>query len=123
MIVTIVRFAPRTEGQYTIDEARQAFAETAATYLERSGLLWKAYLLADDGRSVGGVYWWTDRGSAEATFNDDWIAGVTAKYGAPPSIEWFDTPVVVDTRFSAIRTGAPPADVLQAEVDGHHETA
>ena len=52
LIVTVVRFPPRTDGHYTVDEARQAFAQTAPNYLDRSGLLWKAYLLADDERSV-----------------------------------------------------------------------
>lgn len=112
MIVTVVRFPPRSDdGHYTVDEARQAFSQTAPSYLDRPGLLWKAYLLAEDGQSVGGVYWWKERRSAEAAFDDDWMEGVTAKYGGSPLIEWFDAPVVVDTRFSAIRTEAPP-DVI-----------
>lgn len=106
MIVTIVRFPPMSEP-LSVDQARQAFAQTAPRYLDKPGLLWKAYLRADDERTVGGVYWWVDRASAEAVYTSEWFAGVTAKYGGEPTVEWFDTPVVVDRRFSMIRTEAP----------------
>ena len=58
--------------------------------------------LGEDGTVVGGVYWWRDRVSAEARFGEGWRAGVTAKYGAPPTIEWFDAPVVVDNRTGSV---------------------
>lgn len=106
MIVTIVRF-PRTKEPIAVDEAQEAFAQTAPRYLDVDGLLFKAYLRSDDGHTLGGVYWWIDRASAEAVYNPDWMAGVSKKYGGEPTIEWFDTPVVVDRRFSMIRTEAP----------------
>ena len=105
MIVTLVRFPPR--DPVGLDEARDRFGSNAASYLDVPGLLWKAYLRSGDGTVVGGVYWWTDRASAEARFGDGWLAGVTAKYGAPPSIEWFDAPVVVDNRSATVFTEAP----------------
>ncbi len=92
----------------TVEEARERFGTNAHTYLDVPGLLWKAYLLSDDGLTVGGNYWWRDRASAEAAFNDGWLAGVAEKYGAPPTIEWFDAPVVVDPRFDMVRVDAPP---------------
>lgn len=105
MIVTIVRFAlPQPVG---LDDARDRFAANASSYLDVPGLLFKAYLRSDDGNTAGGVYWWADRASAEARFNRDWLSGVTAKYGSPPSIEYFDAPVVVDPRQGVIRTEAP----------------
>ena len=109
--MTIVRFPP-AEGDsaeiLSVDDARERFGTNAHTYLDVPGLLWKAYLLADDGRTVGGTYWWADRPSAEAKFNDGWLAGVTEKYGAAPTIEWFEAPVVVDARFDTVRVAAPP---------------
>ncbi len=97
MIVTIVRFAP-SEQPLTANEARELFLSNAASYLDVPGLACKAYLRSDDGLVVGGCYWWTDRASAEARFNADWLAGVTEKYGTAPTIEWFDAPVIVDGR-------------------------
>lgn len=114
--MTIVRFEPGQEAeQLTVDEARTQFGNNATTYLDVPGLLWKAYLLGDDGRTVGGTYWWTDRESAEAKFNDGWLAGVTKKYGRPPTVEWFEAPVVVDARFDVVRVEAPPAKARPTE--------
>jgi hypothetical protein len=111
VIVTIVRFPARTTPEaetMSVEQARALFASNAHAYLDRPGLLWKAYLLADDGSGVGGTYWWADRPSAEAMFTDDWLAGVTEKYGAAPEVEWFEAPVVVDARFDTVRVQAPP---------------
>lgn len=112
--MTIVRFPTAVDGDtqpLSVDEARSRFGANAHTYLDIPGLLWKAYLLSEDGSTVGGTYWWSDRASAEAAFNADWLAGVTEKYGAVPSVEWFDAPVVVDTRFDTVRVDAPPPKV------------
>jgi len=109
VFITIVRFAPGPETEeLTVDQARARFGGNAVDYLDVPGLLWKAYLLGDDGRTVGGTYWWADRASAEAKFNDGWRAGVTKKYGRPPTVEWFESPVVVDNRFGMVRVTAPP---------------
>jgi hypothetical protein len=107
VIVTVVRFPPLAQP-VDPDEARARFGANAVTYLGVPGLLWKAYLRSEDGRVVGGVYWWRDRASAEARFDEGWRAGVAAKYGGPPQIEWFDATVVVDVRAGAIRTAPPP---------------
>ncbi len=117
MIVTIIRFPTEADADLpSVDEARARFGENASSYLGVPGLLWKAYLLGDDRRTVGGCYWWADRTSAEEAFSEQWRAGVTAKYGAPPNIEWFDAPVVVDNRFETVRVGAPPTDLLPADI-------
>lgn len=105
MIVTVVRFALTTP--VSLDEARTQFGANAASYLDVPGLLFKAYLRGDDGTMAGGVYWWADRASAEAKFNDGWLAGVTSKYGSPPQIDYFDAPVIVDALRGVIRTEAP----------------
>ena len=104
MILTIVRFPGATTE--TVDEAAEIFAESAARYLEVPGLVGKAYLRNDDG-TVGAVYWWTDRQSAQARFNPGWIEGVTAKYGAAPVIDYCETPVIVDNVTGTIRTTPP----------------
>ncbi len=108
MIVTVVRF--QLPEPVSLDEARSQFGANASAYLDVPGLLFKAYLRGDDGSTAGGVYWWADRASANAKFNDGWLAGVTKKYGAPPTIEFFDAPVVVDAVQQVIRTEPPLND-------------
>ncbi|MEZ5229103.1 MAG: YdhR family protein [Acidimicrobiales bacterium] len=105
MIVTVVRF--QLTEPVSLDDARDQFGSNAASYLDVPGLLFKAYLRGENGETAGGAYWWADRASAEAKFNADWLAGVTAKYGAPPSIEYFDAPVIVDAQHGVIRTEPP----------------
>ncbi len=105
MVVTVVRFPPR--DPVGLQEARDQFGANAAGYLDVPGLLWKAYLRSEDGTTVGGAYWWADRQSAAAKFNEGWRAGMIEKYGAAPEIEWFEAPVVVDPLRQAIRVDPP----------------
>lgn len=106
MIVTMVRF-PESSEPIGLEEARQKFGGNAASYLDVPGLLFKAYLRSEDGRRVGGVYWWRDRKSADEKFNEGWRAGMIEKYGNLPEIEYFDAPVAVDPRSGAVFTEAP----------------
>ncbi len=106
MTVAIVRFPAREEA-LSVHEAREMFSGSAPSYLEVDGLLWKAYLRSDDGLTVGGTYWFRDRASAEAKFNDGWLEGVTAKYGKAPTVEFFDTPVVVDKATQSVLFESP----------------
>lgn len=122
VLVTIVRFeASQDAEQLTVDEARARFGSNAADYLDVPGLLWKAYLLGEDGRTVGGTYWWADRASAEAKFNEGWLEGVTEKYGRPPTVEWFEAPVVVDARFDVVRVDAPPKSAVAIDDAPAHD--
>lgn len=86
----------RLPNPLTRDEARKIFLSTAPTYRHVPGLLRKCYVLSDDGYTVGGVYLWNSREEAQAMYTDQWHAFVRERYGAPPSIVYLDTPVVVD---------------------------
>lgn len=116
MIVTIVRFA--LSDPLSAEAAREHFAAGAPDYLDVEGLLLKTYLRSEAGDVVGGVYWWRDRAAAEAKFNDDWRAGVTAKYGAEPAVVFYEAPVVVDPTQKVIRTQAPPSGASLGPYDG-----
>ena len=60
------------------------------------GLLRKHYLLGDEGHVGGGVYIWESRAAADALYDDAWCARIEQRYGHPPTIEYFDSPVTVD---------------------------
>jgi hypothetical protein len=94
MITVFVQF--RLPAPMSVDQARDAFLGSAPRYRALDGLVRKYYVLADDGRSAGGVYLWRDRAAAERFYDDDWRRFVTDKYGAPPEIAYFESPVIVD---------------------------
>ena len=94
MIVAVVNFD--LPAPLTTDEARAMFEASAPSYQNVDGLLRKHYLLAEDGRSAGGVYLWENRDKAEALYDQDWRDRVTARYGSPPKVSYFDSQVTVD---------------------------
>jgi hypothetical protein len=104
MIVTLVTF--RLPKPLTVAEASAIFATTAPKYQGLSGLSRKNYVLSEDGQRAGGIYFWETRADAERAYNDEWRKMVEAKYGSPPIIEYFDSPVMVDNRDGTISVAA-----------------
>ena len=94
MILTLVRF-PLAEPM-SLEEAARRFALSAPKYLGLHGLIRKHYVRSDDGMTVGGVYLWKDRASAEACYAGEWRDRVRILYGVAPEISWFESPVGVD---------------------------
>lgn len=94
MITTITTF--RLQEPISRDEARRIFLSTAPKYRNVAGLVWKCYVVSQDGRTVGGIYLWNSRAEAEAMYTESWRAFVREKYGTDPSVTYFETPVVVD---------------------------
>jgi hypothetical protein len=94
VIIAIVRFP--LDPSMSPDDARAAFEASAPSYQSLPGLLRKHYLRAEDGGTAGGVYLWESKAAAEAVYDESWHARLTQRYGAPPTIEYFDSPVTVD---------------------------
>lgn len=94
MITTMTAFM--LPKPITREEARAIFLSTAPTYRGVPGLVRKTYVLAEDGRTVGGIYQWNSRADAEAMYTDDWRAFVREKYRTEPIVTYFECPVVVD---------------------------
>ena len=94
VIVAIVRFP--IDPQLTADEVRAMFEASAPAYQNLPGLRRKHYLRAEDGDTAGGVYLWESKAAAEAVYDEAWRTRLTEKYGAPPSVEYFESPVTVD---------------------------
>jgi hypothetical protein len=80
----------------TREKAQETFLGTAARYRETPGLLRKYYLLSQDGGTAGGVYLWKSRKDAEGLYTKEWEKFIRERYGAPPSVTYFESPVVVD---------------------------
>ncbi len=94
MITALVQF--KLPQPITRDKAREIFLSTAPRYRETPGLLRKYYILSEDGGTAGGVYLWKSRKDAESLYTKTWEDFIRGKYGAPPTVTYFDSPVVVD---------------------------
>jgi hypothetical protein len=93
MITAIVRF---TLPQGTsLDAAQAMFERSAPNYRDAPGLVRKYYLFGED-RIGGGVYLWESREAAEHMYSDAWKKSIAEKYGNPPQITYYETPVIVD---------------------------
>ena len=103
-VTAIVRFA-LPEGK-TREAATAAFEASAPLYRGVQGLIRKYYLLSEDGRTGGGVYLFNSRADAERLYDAAWRAGLRERLGVEPSIEYFDSPVIVDNDAGAISTAA-----------------
>ena len=93
MITAIVRF-PLPEGT-SLDAAKAMFEKSVPTYKAAQGLIRKYYLYGDQ-RIGGGVYLWESREAADRMYSDTWRKMITERFGTPPEITYFDTPVIVD---------------------------
>jgi hypothetical protein len=104
MIVTIVTF--RLGQPSTLAEITKAFQSTAPRYRGIPGLLRKNYFMSEDGLRAGGIYVWETRADADRTYTAEWRKLVEDKYGAPPTIEYLHSPVMVDNRDGSISVAA-----------------
>jgi hypothetical protein len=98
MITAIVRF-PLPQG-LSPDEVKAAYEHSAPQFRGAAGLIRKYYLLGAD-QTGGGVYLWESREAAEAMYSDAWRQRIAERFGAPPRIEYFDTPLVIDNAATA----------------------
>ena len=57
-------------------------------------------------RTGGGVYLFNSRADAERLYDAAWRAGLRERLGVEPSIEYFDSPVIVDNDAGAVSTAA-----------------
>lgn len=104
MITALVQF--KLPQAITREKAREAFSGTAPKYREVRGLIRKCYVLSQDGTTAGGVYLWESQEDAERLYTDAWRKFIQEKYGAEPTVVFFESPVVVDNVAGAITTDA-----------------
>ena len=103
MITAIVRF--KVPADVTLEKVTALFQDSTPKYVDQAGLTRKYYLYSEDG-IAGGVYLWESRAAADALYTDEWKAMITERYGAPPDIQFFETPVIVDNQSSEVLVDA-----------------
>ena len=94
MIIAIVSF--RLPKPMSLEEASEAFDQTASLYLGKPGLIRKHYFLTQEGDRAGGIYVWRSLFDAQACYSDAWRRMVTEKYGHEPEVVYVQNPVIVD---------------------------
>ena len=94
MITAIVQFKlPRNSRR---EDVVAVFRQSVPRYLGRVGLVRKYYLFDEASGTAGAVYLWESRVAAESTYNEAWRQSFIERYGADPTISYFDTPVIID---------------------------
>ena len=104
MITAIVNF-PAPEGA-TLASITAAFSSTSPMYEGLPGLIRKYYLFDPDSGIGGGVYLWENRSQAEAFYDETWRTRITEKYGVPPDIRFFESPVIIDNALETVTVEA-----------------
>lgn len=100
MITSITRFQlpPGVPAQ----AVKNGFLEVAPRFKQPSGLLRKYFLISEDGKTGGGVYLWKSMDNARAFSEGVLRPMIKNKFQVEPSIEYFDSPVIVDNVTSEI---------------------
>lgn len=98
MIVAIVTF--QLPKATTADEMSAAFQAAVPMFQSVAGLVTKYFYVSEDGHRAGGVYVWSSRADADRLYNGEWRPFVEKKFGSPPTIDFLDSPVMVDNRES-----------------------
>lgn len=94
MITAIVQFdLPRDTRP---DDVIAVFRQSVPRYRDKPGLIRKYYLLDEPSGKAGAVYLWETRAAAEASYDEAWRRSFIDRYGAAPTVTYFDTPVIVD---------------------------
>ncbi len=73
-----------------------AFDKTAKIWGENPDLVRKNYLYDAENGVAGGVYLWKEKAHALKWHGDEFRKRVQELYGATPTSQFFETPIVVD---------------------------
>jgi Putative mono-oxygenase ydhR len=103
MITEIVTF--KLPDGMTQEEAAAKFEQTAPRWRANPDLIRKNYLVNAKSGVGGGVYLWKDKAHAEKWHGEEFRKRVKETYGSEPTIQFFDTPVVVDNLAGEIVKG------------------
>ena len=96
MVVAVVTF--QLPKATTAEEMAPAFQAAVPMYQTIPGLLTKYFYVSEDGRRAGGIYVWASRADAERLYKGEWRTIVEKKFGSAPSIDFLNSPVMVENR-------------------------
>jgi hypothetical protein len=94
MITEIVTF--KLPDGSTQDDVFSNFNKTASIWRDNPDLIRKNYLFNAESGVAGGVYLWKEKAHAEKWHGPEFRDRIKKLYGAEPSSQFFETPIVVD---------------------------
>lgn len=94
MITVLVQF--KLPHVLDRNQAEAAFLNVSGTFHGVPGLIRKYFLISEDGETAGGAYMWESREDADRFYTDSFKRSIQEKYGSTPSINYFESPVIVD---------------------------
>jgi hypothetical protein len=86
-----------TPPHLTETAIREQFENVVGNYLGVPSLIRKYFGFNDDATSVVGIYLWETKGAADAFYSDEWLSGVTERWGAAPVKQEWIVPVVAES--------------------------
>ncbi len=102
MITEIVTF--KLPANCEREEVFAAFDKTAKIWSENPDLVRKNYLYDAEAGIAGGVYLWKEKTHALKWHGEEFRQRVKDLYGATPTSQFFETPIVVDNIAGDITT-------------------
>ena len=108
MLIAVVQI-PRSGPKPEKDAAVARGLDSAPIYRKVDGLIRKDYLNGED--CGGGVYLFESRAAAEAWFNDDWWGWIEERFGARPTLTFYDPYVTVDNAAGEVRVDSSQVEI------------
>src|SRR3954447_16082199 len=87
---------------------RNQFDNVGGNYLAVPGLIRKYFGFSDDATSVVGIYLWETKDAADEFYSDEWLSGVTGRWGAAPVKQEWIVPVVAESVGGRVVGAAAP---------------
>lgn len=76
---------------------REQYERVVPNYLGVPGLVRKYFGFTEDAQEVIGIYLWESRDAADGFYTQEWIDGVTERWGAMPTKQGWVVPIVAET--------------------------
>ncbi|MBK7661288.1 MAG: hypothetical protein IPJ28_20215 [Betaproteobacteria bacterium] len=101
MITATVRY--RLPASIDKEACRRHFHGIAPGFAEAKGLLSKHFIWSESGWA-GGVYQWRSLEDAQAFYSGPWRAGIVARYGMEPLIDYYEVFARTDNERGSVDT-------------------
>jgi len=99
---TVIAYFKLPEGM-TREEIIFKFEQTTQKWRDNQDLIRKDYLIDLDRGIAGGVYLWKEKMHAEIWLGAEFRKMVKDKYGEEPTLQFFETPIVLDNITGSIK--------------------
>ncbi|MFV0243606.1 MAG: monooxygenase [Qingshengfaniella sp.] len=101
MLIAIVQIPGLQRSE---EEAIKSALTSLPLYDGLDGLKCKYFLNGEAGG--GGVYLWESREKADAWYNDDWARKIEERFGARPTLTYYENYVVIDNDAGTLSVNA-----------------